>query len=122
MPPTETPQAAATQDAPLARFPRRAGVATLVARERLTPRMLRVTLRCPGFACDAWPIQQPGEIITLLFSPPGEGVVLPEQGWRFPRGVEQPWRNYTVRRHRPGLGEIDVDVVCHEPRGPACTW
>ena len=51
------------------RFPRRAGVAMLVAREVLTPRMLRATLRCDAFR-DEWPIEQPGEIITLLFVPP----------------------------------------------------
>ncbi len=49
-------------------------------------------------------------------------MVLPEEGWRFPAGApEQPWRNYTVRSHRPQTGEIDVDVLLHEPRGPACT-
>jgi NADPH-dependent ferric siderophore reductase len=104
------------------RFPRRAGIALLVARERLTPRMIRVTLRCEGFG-PGWPIEQPGEIITLLFVPPDEAIVLPEQGWRFPAGAApQEWRNYTVRRHRPDLGEIDVDVVLHEPPGPAARW
>jgi NADPH-dependent ferric siderophore reductase len=103
----------------LERFPRRAGVATVVARAMITPRMLRVTLRCEAFN-GAWPISQPGEIITLLFTWPDEPIVLPEQGWRFPAGApEQEWRNYTVRRHRPAAGEIDVDVVLHEPPGPA---
>jgi NADPH-dependent ferric siderophore reductase len=83
--------------------------------------MLRVTLHCDAFR-DAWPIQQPGEIITLLFVPLGEPITLPERGWVFPDGARQEWRNYTVRRHRPADGEIDVDVVLHEPRGPACTW
>jgi NADPH-dependent ferric siderophore reductase len=106
----------------MARFPLRSGVATLVARESLTPRMIRVTLRCDGFR-DGWPIQQPGEIITLLFAPPGEETILPLQGWRFPDDApEQEWRNYTVRRHDREAGEIDVDVVLHKPRGPACTW
>ena len=41
--------------------------------------------------------------------------MLPETGWRFPDGVDQEWRNYTVRRHRPERGEIDVDVLLHEP-------
>jgi NADPH-dependent ferric siderophore reductase len=76
--------------------------------------MLRVTLHCDDFR-ETWPIQQPGEIITLLFVPLGESITLPERGWK-------EWRNYTVRRHRPAAGEIDVDVVLHEPRGPACTW
>ncbi len=106
----------------LKRFPRRAGVATLCARRTLTPRMIRVTLACEAFGSD-WPIEQPGEIITLLFLPPGERVVLPEVGWRFPADApEQDWRNYTVRRHDAGSGEIEVDVLLHQPRGPACTW
>lgn len=106
----------------LERFPRRAGVATLTARRALTPRMIRVTLRSDDFGA-TWPIEQPGEIITLLFLDPSEEIVLPLTGWRFPEGAtEQEWRNYTVRRHDPATGEIDVDVVLHEPRGPACTW
>lgn len=106
----------------LERFPRRAGVARLAARRGLTPSMIRVTLVCDAFR-DDWPIEQPGEIITLLFLPPGEEIVLPLKGWRFPDGApEQEWRNYTVRRHDREAGEIDVDVVLHHPRGPACTW
>ena len=98
-------------------FPRRKGVATLVARRPLTPRMIRVTLRCEGFGDDR-PIEQPGEIITLLFAEPGHEVVLPVTGWSFPPGAEdQAWRNYTVRRHDPAAAEIDVDVVLHDPRG-----
>jgi NADPH-dependent ferric siderophore reductase len=81
-----------------------------------------VTLRCDGFR-DEWPIEQPGEIITLLFVPPEESIVLPVQGWTFPSGAApQEWRNYTVRRHRGDVGEIDVDVVLHSPPGPACEW
>jgi NADPH-dependent ferric siderophore reductase len=84
--------------------------------------MIRVTLRSEAFGV-TWPIEQPGEIITLLFLPPGEEVVLPLAGWTFPADApEQEWRNYTVRRHDPATGEIDVDVVLHEPRGPACRW
>ena len=99
------------------RFPRRKGVATLVARAMVSSQTLRVTLRCEGFG-DDWPIQQPGEIVTLLF-PPGEPVVLPVAGWTFPQGAPpQEWRNYTVRRHRPEAAEIDVDVVLHDSPGP----
>ena len=106
---------------PRERFPRRTGVATLVARTPVASQTIRVTLRCDGFRGD-WPIQQPGEIVTLLFAPPGEPIILPVQGWTFPPGAPaQEWRNYTVRRHRPAAGEIDVDVVLHHPPGPACT-
>lgn len=108
--------------ATLERFPRRAGIATVVARAALTPRMLRLTIGADDFGSD-WPLEQPGEILTLLFVPEGEEIVLPEQGWRFPEGApEQAWRNYTVRAHRPEMAEIDIDVVLHVPRGPACTW
>ena len=57
----------------LGRFPLRAGVATLVARRALTPLMIRVTLAADAFR-DAWPMQQPGEIVTLLFAGPGEPI------------------------------------------------
>jgi NADPH-dependent ferric siderophore reductase len=57
------------------RFPRRVGIATLLARTTLTPRMIRVTLGAEAFG-DAWPIEQPGEIITLLFLAPKERIVL----------------------------------------------
>lgn len=50
-------------------------------------------------------------------------IVLPERGWVLAAGAPaQDWRNYSVRHHRPDAGEVDVDVVLHEPRGPACTW
>src|SRR3712207_337455 len=103
------------------RFPRRTGVATLVDRTMVSWQTMRLALRCDAFGAE-WPSRQPGEILTLLFPAPGEEIVLPEQGWRFPDGAPaQAWRNYTVRRHRPDAGEIDVDVVLHEPPGPACT-
>ena len=108
--------------APRERFPRCTGVATLVARTMVSSQTMRVTLRGDGFT-GCWPIEQPGEIVTLLFVEPGEPIVLPLNGWTFPpEAAPQAWRNYTVRRHRPGAGEIDVDVVLHHPPGPACTW
>ncbi|MEH3054664.1 MAG: siderophore-interacting protein [Patulibacter minatonensis] len=82
--------------------------------------MLRITLRADDFG-SSWPLEQPGEILTLLFAGPGEAIVLPEQGWRFPADAPaQEWRNYTVRAHRPDVAELDVDVLLHVPRGPAC--
>jgi NADPH-dependent ferric siderophore reductase len=102
----------------LERFPRRKGRATLAAREHVASQTLRLTLRHPAFGA-GWPTEQPGEILTLLFT--GDEIVLPERGWVFPAGTPaQPWRNYTVRRHRPEREELDVDVVLHDPPGPAC--
>ena len=78
------------------RFPARTGVATLASRIRLTPRMIRVTLRSEAFGAD-WPTSQPGEILTLLFAPPGEAIVLPLQGWVFPGRA----RAGVAQLHRP---------------------
>ena len=106
----------------LRRFPARTGVATLVRRAALTPRMIRVTLAQRRVRRD-WPIEQPGEIITLLFPLAGEEIVLPLQGWDFPPGA--PSRSGATTPCAATIadaGEIDVDVVLHEPRGPACTW
>ncbi|MBB4663839.1 SIP domain-containing protein [Conexibacter arvalis] len=87
----------------------------------LTPRMVRVTLAATGL-CD-FPVEQPGEIITLLWPDADGEVVLPEQGWRFPAGVPEPHaRNYTVRSHDPAAGTLDVDFVVHGDHGIASAW
>jgi NADPH-dependent ferric siderophore reductase len=83
--------------------------------------MARITLTAPAFA--DFGVTEPGEIVTLGWAPDGEELVLPQLGWRFPRGTrEQHWRNYTVRRHDPAGGEIDVDFALHEDPGIATRW
>ena len=102
-------------------FPLRAGVAEVAAVERLTPRMSRITLAAPEFA--ELGVEEPGEIITLGWAPDGEELVLPERGWRFPRGRrEQHWRNYTVRAHDPARARLDIDFVLHGDHGRASAW
>jgi NADPH-dependent ferric siderophore reductase len=102
-------------------FPLCTGIATLVHRRALTPRMARFTLSAPAFA--ELGVEEPGEIITLGWCEPGEELVLPERGWRFPRGKrEQHWRNFTVRAHRPEQAEIDVDFFLHGDLGRASAW
>jgi NADPH-dependent ferric siderophore reductase len=102
-------------------FPLCTGIATLVRRRELTPRMARFTLSAPAFA--ELGVEEPGEIITLGWCEPGEELVLPERGWRFPRGKrEQHWRNFTVRAHRPEHAEIDVDFFLHGDLGRASAW
>jgi NADPH-dependent ferric siderophore reductase len=44
-------------------FPLCSGIATLVRREALSPRMARFTLQAPAFA--DFGVEQPGEIVTL---------------------------------------------------------
>jgi NADPH-dependent ferric siderophore reductase len=83
--------------------------------------MARITLSAPAFA--DFGVAEPGEIITLGWAPPGEELVLPQLGWRFPRGTrEQHWRNYTVRRHDPARAEVDVDFALHDDPGQATRW
>jgi NADPH-dependent ferric siderophore reductase len=83
--------------------------------------MARITLSAPAFA--DFGVTEPGEIITLGWAPPGEELVLPQLGWRFPRGTrEQHWRNYTVRRHDPARAEVDVDFALHDDPGQATRW
>ncbi len=40
-------------------------------------------------------------------------------GWLLPTGGQPHLRWYTIRAHRPGRSEIDVDVVLHGDEGPA---
>tara|TARA_R110000751_G_scaffold4167_3_gene19426 strand:- start:1553 stop:2296 length:744 start_codon:yes stop_codon:yes gene_type:complete len=71
---------------------------------KITPNMLRITLGGEGM--HAFPTEQDGAYIKLMFPPKGEG-----------KGIV---RTYTVRHQRDG--EMDVDFVLHEDGGPAATW
>src|SRR5918998_4036780 len=102
-------------------FPLHTGLAQVVRVAPASPRMACITLTAPQFA--ELGVEEPGEIITLGWAAPGEELVLPQLGWRFPRGKrEQHWRNFTVRRQRPDRAEIDVEFFLHGDRGPAARW
>lgn len=99
--------------------------------ERITPHMVRVTFggldlhRLPHRGYDHW---------FRLFLPRADGGTdfgaVPEKfdftGYlRYltaKSGTRPPFRNYTVREHRPDDGEIDVDFVAHGERGIAGPW
>jgi NADPH-dependent ferric siderophore reductase len=101
------------------KFPLRTGLATVTAREEITPLMVRFTLTAPDFADLG--VEEPGEILTLGWSDDGDELSLPEEGWRF-RKREQHWRNFTVRAYRPEREEIDVDFFLHGDIGRASAW
>ncbi len=101
-------------------FPLCTGIATVTARRAVTPLMARFTLSAPAFADLG--VEEPGEMITLGWCEPGEELLLPEEGWRFRRGREQHWRNFTVRAYRPERAEIDVDFFLHGDIGRASAW
>ena len=103
-------------------FPVTAGTATVANVEDVTPRMRRITIADEGLR--RLPVEEPGEIITLLWPEEGKPLVLPEEGWRFPAGVaeRQHARNYTVRSWEPGSDEVVIDFVVHGDHGRASRW
>ena len=105
--------------------------ARVLRTERVTPHMVRVTFggedlhRLPRHGFDQW---------FRLFLPRGDGETdfgaVPERfglgGYlRYltaRSGSRPPFRNYTVRAHRPDEGELDVDFVVHGDAGIAGPW
>lgn len=91
--------------------------------ERLTPRMVRVTLQSPDlrtFRSDAY-----DDHVKLFFPAPGEALVVPTpgpNGMVFPEGVARPEaRDYTPRAFDTEHGELVIDFVLHG-EGPASNW
>lgn len=79
--------------------------ATVLHTARVTPRMVRVSLGCPG---ELGPSGRPDEYCAVHPPPvPGEGPVVPAGGAHDDRA-----RHYTVRRWHPA--GFDVDVVVHD--------
>ena len=93
--------------------------------ERVTPRMIRVTLggdELAGFGGDG-----PDRRIKMFFPVPGQDrPAVPRAtsgGPLWPTGEARPAiRTYTVRRFDAAAGELDVDFVLHEGHGPAAAW
>ena len=93
--------------------------------ERITPRMVRVTLggdELAGFGGEG-----PDRRIKMFFPAPGqERPAVPRAtsgGPLWPPGEPRPAiRTYTVRRFDAAAGELDVDFVLHEGHGPAAAW
>jgi NADPH-dependent ferric siderophore reductase len=93
--------------------------------ERITPRMVRVTLggdELAGFGGDG-----PDRRIKMFFPVPGQDrPAVPRAtsgGPLWPAGEPRPAiRTYTVRRFDAAAGELDVDFVLHDGHGPAAAW
>ena len=104
-------------------FPAVTGVAEVCAVEQLTPHMVRITLG--GSGLDGFFIEQPGEVVTLIWAADGsDEIVLPVGVWTFPPGVAevQHARNYTVRTWDADAGRLVVDFVVHGDEGRASAW
>lgn len=100
----------------------------------VTPALRRVTLtgdQLGAFTDDegrAWPaFTSTGfdDDVRLIFPYPGETEpvlpILRDGGIKLPEGRRPVWRVYTVRRHDPVAGELDVEFVRHGV-GIATTW
>ncbi|MCJ2181955.1 siderophore-interacting protein [Novosphingobium sp. 1949] len=82
---------------------------TVLARQAVSPSMIRITLGGPGL--EGYPEEQQGGYVKLMFEPaPGK--------------AKPTLRTYTIRAQRPG--EIDVDFALHGVEngvsGPATNW
>jgi len=100
--------------------------ATVLSRQQLTPGMIRLTFGGPGLA--AFGSTGIGDEYLRLFFPNEKTGMLhlphiSEDGrWTYPDGQDAlRYSTYTVRRHRPDRGEIDIDFVVHEG-GLASEW
>ncbi|WP_214405557.1 siderophore-interacting protein [Pseudonocardia lacus] len=100
------------------------GIRTLAvrAREQVTARMVRLTLAGPELA--GFHSYQADDHVKIVFPDPDGTRRVPvgnaEQTLDWPHPLP-PARKYTVRRHDPDAGELDLDFVLH-PGGLASTW
>jgi NADPH-dependent ferric siderophore reductase len=104
-------------------FPLSVGVLEVVAAERLTPRMRRLVLTGEGIG--DLPVEEPGEILTLIWPAPGsDTIVLPTlRRWHFPDGAdEQHARNVTIRALDRARRRVTIDFFLHGDEGLASRW
>ena len=96
--------------------------ATVEQVERLSGRMLRVTLAGPEMA--GFPVPDPAASVRLLLPFPGEELALPDwvgNNFLMPDGRRPIMRTFTPQNVDPEAGRIDLDVVEHA-EGAACQW
>ena len=91
--------------------------------ERLSPRLMRVTLG--GAALEGLVIGQPAASVRLLLPSPGSGeLVMPRwrgNDYRLPDARRATIRTFTPRRFDPHGLELDLDIVLHGD-GVAPAW
>ncbi|MGV3758651.1 MAG: siderophore-interacting protein [Actinomycetota bacterium] len=99
---------------------------TAVARtERLSARFVRVTLT--GDLGRFRPVG-PDQFVYLLLPPPGRTELTVDTSFTWtgyeamPEADRPVGAYYTVRAHRPEVGELDLDVFLHDPVGPGSGW
>lgn len=92
-------------------------VTSVVATERITPRLRRVTVGGPGL--DGFEPAGPDQFVYVLLPPPRrtELTIGTDFSWdayeQMPAADRPVGAYYTVRRWRPEVRELDLDVVLH---------
>lgn len=100
-------------------------ITSVVDVERISERFLRVTF---GGGLDRFRPVGPDQFVFVLAPPPGRRSLGVGTDFRWSAYDEMPEAErpigayYTVRRFRPGVGEIDCDVHLHQPAGSASAW
>lgn len=91
------------------------------------PSLVRVTVA--GEALHGFRAEGADQWLRIFLPPEGQAEpVFPTtaQWWpetcAIPESIRPIVRNYTVRRARPGDGELDIDIVLHGDTGPGTRW
>lgn len=96
---------------------------------RLTPHFVNVTLASEDIAdfdylgldqCVRLFFPRPGQRSLRMPTASGNGWIA--QFYLLPSSVRPHVRNYTIRAHRPELGEVDIEFVAHGDDSPASYW
>lgn len=88
----------------------------------------RITLHAKQFA--VFTPNGPDEYFGLIMPPAGVPLTMPDVSRMdvraaiaaIPEPARPDLRFYTIRHHRPAVGEIDVDIVTHGDAGPGSAW
>lgn len=97
----------------------RFGPAEVTAVSRLTPHMLRVTLKSE--IARAYPSNAAGGHFKLVAPLPGQSAEAFAEEACGPN-IRAATRTYTIRRARPEASEFDVDIVVHGDLGRVGPW
>ncbi|AMT70911.1 ABC transporter ATP-binding protein/permease [Mycobacteroides immunogenum] len=82
-------------------------VATVVGTAPVAPNCVRITMSAPTLFEDL--LHTPAEWLRFWFPDPDGGAT-------------EHQRAYTIVTTNEDVGEFSIDVVIHEPAGPACQW
>lgn len=101
--------------------------ATVVAREWLTPRMVRLRIHSDQMRDFVRPLD-PDQFLTAIFPQPGQELIelKPDFDWQYfyalPSERRPRARNYTIRSFDLDAGTVDIDILVHGGPGWGEHW